>query len=130
MKHKLCNLKVKDFNISAYSQCFNELALLCPTMVPTDRKKVEAYIRGLYENIKGAVTSSKPASLNEDVRMAHTLMEQKVQARAERIAEGNKRKWEDTKGGNRNNMNNYRDNNLYHQQNNQRQGNERAMTTA
>nr|GEX23750.1 hypothetical protein [Tanacetum cinerariifolium] len=54
--------------------------------------KIEAYNRGLSKNIKGDVTSSKPISLNEAMRMAHTLMEQKVQAKAERVAKGNKRK--------------------------------------
>ncbi|GKC02559.1 putative reverse transcriptase domain-containing protein [Tanacetum coccineum] len=78
----------------AYTQSFHELALLCPEMVPTEHKKIDAYIRGLTENIKGTVISSKPASLNEAVRMAHALMEQKAQARTERNAEGNKRKWE------------------------------------
>nr|GEW02201.1 hypothetical protein [Tanacetum cinerariifolium] len=43
--------------------------------------KVDAYIRGLTDNIKGEVTSFKPADLNEAVRMAHKLMEQKLQAR-------------------------------------------------
>ncbi|GJV96895.1 hypothetical protein Tco_1548472, partial [Tanacetum coccineum] len=81
-------------NISAYTQRFNELVLLCPEMVPSEKKKVEAYLRGLPENIKGETTSSRPVVLNEAVRMAHTLMEQKLQAKAERIAESNKRKWE------------------------------------
>ncbi|GKE00465.1 hypothetical protein Tco_1388448, partial [Tanacetum coccineum] len=44
---------------------FNELALLCPRMVKTERVKVDAYIRGLTDNIKGEVTSSKAANLNE-----------------------------------------------------------------
>ncbi|GJZ04815.1 hypothetical protein Tco_0538090 [Tanacetum coccineum] len=39
--------------------------------------KVDAYIRGLSENIKGEVASSRPTNLNEAVRMAHKLMEQK-----------------------------------------------------
>ncbi|GKA68478.1 putative reverse transcriptase domain-containing protein [Tanacetum coccineum] len=92
---------------------------------------VEAYIRGLTDNIKGTVIGSKPTSLNEAVRMAHTLMEQKAQAQTERIAEGNKRKWESSQGGNNgNNRNNNRDNTRHNQQNNQRQGNARAMTTA
>ncbi|GJZ80525.1 putative reverse transcriptase domain-containing protein [Tanacetum coccineum] len=56
---------------------FNELALICPRMVELERVKVDAYIRGLTDNIKGEVTSSKPADLNETVRMAHKLMEQK-----------------------------------------------------
>ncbi|GJW61208.1 putative reverse transcriptase domain-containing protein [Tanacetum coccineum] len=94
MEHKLWNLKVKDFNISSYTQRFNELVLLCPTMVLTYQKKIEAYIRVLYENIKGDVTSFMPASLNEAVCMAHTLMEQKAQAKAERVVEGNEKKWE------------------------------------
>ncbi|GJT42789.1 putative reverse transcriptase domain-containing protein [Tanacetum coccineum] len=33
-----------------------------------------------------------PATLNEVVHMAHTLMEQKIQAKNERIAKGNKRR--------------------------------------
>ncbi|GJR28990.1 putative reverse transcriptase domain-containing protein [Tanacetum coccineum] len=44
---------------------FNELALMCPRMVEPKRVKVNAYIRGLTDNIKGEVTSSKPANLNE-----------------------------------------------------------------
>ncbi|GKF17933.1 hypothetical protein Tco_0062851 [Tanacetum coccineum] len=56
------------------------------------RVMVDAYIRGLTDNIKGEVTYSKPANLNEAVRMAHKLMEHKSQARDERILEGKKRK--------------------------------------
>nr|GEX28854.1 putative reverse transcriptase domain-containing protein [Tanacetum cinerariifolium] len=62
-------------------------------MVPTERKKVKAYIRGLSKNIKGEVTSSEPATLNKAVRMAHTLMERKVKEIAEREADNKKRKW-------------------------------------
>ncbi|GJY32891.1 putative reverse transcriptase domain-containing protein [Tanacetum coccineum] len=65
MEHELWNLKVKDFDISAYTQRFHELVQLCPEMVPTERKKIEAYIRGLTDNIKGTVIGSKPTSLNE-----------------------------------------------------------------
>ncbi|GJS11935.1 putative reverse transcriptase domain-containing protein [Tanacetum coccineum] len=131
MEHELWNLKVKEFDITAYTKRFHELVQLCPEMVPSERKKIEAYIRGLTDNIKGTVIGSKPISLNEAVRMAHALMEQKAQARIERITEGNKRKWESSQGGNNgNNRNNNRDNTRHNQQNNQRQGNARAMTTA
>ncbi|GKC15288.1 putative reverse transcriptase domain-containing protein, partial [Tanacetum coccineum] len=71
---------------------FNELTLMYSRMVKPERVKVNAYIRELTDNIKGGVTSSKPANLNEAVRMAHNLMEQKSHARDERILEGNKRK--------------------------------------
>ncbi|GKE38506.1 putative reverse transcriptase domain-containing protein, partial [Tanacetum coccineum] len=92
MEHELWNLKDKEYNIVAYTQRFNELALMCPRMVEPERVKVDAYIRGLTDNIKGEVTSSKLANLNEAVRMAHKLMDQKSQARDERILEGKKRK--------------------------------------
>ncbi|GJU07543.1 putative reverse transcriptase domain-containing protein [Tanacetum coccineum] len=94
MEHELWNLKVKEYNIVAYTQRFNELALMYPRMVKPERVKVDAYIQGLTDNIKGEVTSSKPANLNEAVHMAHKLMEQKSQARDERILEGKKRKLE------------------------------------
>nr|GEY43854.1 transposon Ty3-I Gag-Pol polyprotein [Tanacetum cinerariifolium] len=144
---------VKETNITSYTARFNELMILCHGMVPTEQKKVEAYIRGLLKNIKGEVTSSEPTTLNKAVRMAHTLMEQKVKAIAEREADNKKRKWENFQGdssscggnnnsnqnnnnypGNRNynsnrnnNQNQYRNTNRNHQ-NNQRQGNVRAMT--
>ncbi|GJU67404.1 putative reverse transcriptase domain-containing protein [Tanacetum coccineum] len=92
MEHALLNLKVKEYNIVAYTHRFNELALMCPRMVEPEIVKVDAYIRGLTDNIKGEVTSSKPANLNEAVHMAYKLMEQKSQARDERILEGKKQK--------------------------------------
>ncbi|GJW03277.1 putative reverse transcriptase domain-containing protein [Tanacetum coccineum] len=91
MEHELWNLKVKEYDVVAYTQRFNELALMCPRMVEPERVKVDAYIQGLTDNIKGEVTSSKPVNLNEAVRMAYKLMEQKSQARDERILEGKKR---------------------------------------
>nr|GFB38654.1 reverse transcriptase domain-containing protein [Tanacetum cinerariifolium] len=96
-------------------------------MVPTERKKVEAYIRRLSKNIKGEVTSSDPATLNKAVRMAHTLMEQKVKAIARREADNKKRKWENFQEGSSSggNNNSNRNNNNY---NNNQQGNARAMT--
>ncbi|GJT77474.1 putative reverse transcriptase domain-containing protein [Tanacetum coccineum] len=119
MEVELWNLRVKDSNISAYTQRFNELVLLCPEMVRAKRRKVKAITTWLLKNIKGETTSSRPVVLNES------------QARIERIAEGNKRKWESSQGGNNgNNRNNNRDNTRHNQQNNQRQGNARAMTTA
>nr|GEW68726.1 putative reverse transcriptase domain-containing protein [Tanacetum cinerariifolium] len=109
MEDELRSLKLRDTNIAAYTQRFNELVLLCPEAVPTEKKMVEAYIKGLPKNIKG-----------------------EIQAKAERIAEGNKRKWENSHGGNKNNNHrgNYQDNTRHHQYNNQRQGNTRALTNA
>nr|GEV52136.1 hypothetical protein [Tanacetum cinerariifolium] len=116
--------ELRDMNIAAYMKRFNKLDLLCPNDVPNEKKKVELYIKGLHKIIKGETTSSRPATLNEAVRMAHALMEQKIQAKNERIAEGIKRKWENSNQGNNNN------NNHHIQNNNRRQCNVRALTTA
>nr|GFB18502.1 hypothetical protein [Tanacetum cinerariifolium] len=87
MEGELWNLNVKEMDISFYTTRFNELVILCPGMVPTKQKKVEAYIHGLSKNIKGEVTSSEPATLNKAVPMTHTLMEHKVKAIAKREAD-------------------------------------------
>ncbi|GKD62689.1 putative reverse transcriptase domain-containing protein, partial [Tanacetum coccineum] len=94
LEYELWNLRVKEYNIVAYTKRFNELALMCPRMVKPESVKVDAYIRGLSKNIKGEVTSSRPTNLNEAMCMAHKLMEQNLPARDERIMEGKKRKWE------------------------------------
>ncbi|GJT43223.1 putative reverse transcriptase domain-containing protein [Tanacetum coccineum] len=96
-------------------------------MVEPKTMKINAYNRGLSENIKGEVTSLKPTNLSEAVRMAHKLMEKKLQAKKVRGMDGNKRKWENFQSGN-NNKSNYKDNSR-HQQNNQKQENARAMST-
>nr|GEZ66616.1 hypothetical protein [Tanacetum cinerariifolium] len=87
-------------------------------------------IRGLTNNIKSKVTSSKPVNLNEAVCMAYNLMEQKSQARDERILEGKKRKWENFQSRNSSGKDNHRDNSRQTLQNNQKQGNARSMVTA
>ncbi|GJW68542.1 putative reverse transcriptase domain-containing protein [Tanacetum coccineum] len=53
MEHELWNLKFKEYNIVSYTQRFNELALICPRMVEPESVKVDAYIQGLTNNIKG-----------------------------------------------------------------------------
>ncbi|GJW06465.1 hypothetical protein Tco_1568888 [Tanacetum coccineum] len=110
MEHELWNLKVKEYDVVAYTQRFNELALMCLRM--------------------GEVTSSKPADLNEVVRMVLKLMEQKSQARDARILEGKKRKWENLQSGSSSGKSNQRDNYRHTLQNSQKQGNARAMVTA
>ncbi|GJW98601.1 putative reverse transcriptase domain-containing protein [Tanacetum coccineum] len=96
-------------------------------MVEPERVKVDTYIRGLTDNIKGEVTSSNPADLNKAVCMAYKLMEQKSQARNDRILEGMKQKWESFQSGNSSGEGNQRDNSCQTLQNNQKKGSARAM---
>nr|GEX75916.1 hypothetical protein [Tanacetum cinerariifolium] len=80
----------------AYNNRFHELALMCPELVPTERKKIEKYVRGFPKRIKGNITSSKPTTLHDAINMARELVEQAVQGRATRIGESNKRKRQET----------------------------------
>nr|GEW10211.1 hypothetical protein [Tanacetum cinerariifolium] len=56
MEHKLWNLKVKEYDVVAYTQRFNELALMYPRMIEPERVKVDTYIQGLTDNNKGELT--------------------------------------------------------------------------
>ncbi|GKA49527.1 putative reverse transcriptase domain-containing protein [Tanacetum coccineum] len=115
MEQELWTLTLKGDDIEAYSNRFHELVLMCPELVSTESKKIEKYIRGFPERIKGNITSSKPATLHEAINMARELVEQSVQGRAARIGESNKRKWEDNQRNNNNNNHNY--NNNHHNNN-------------
>ncbi|GKC28682.1 putative reverse transcriptase domain-containing protein [Tanacetum coccineum] len=84
----------------------------------------------ILKDLISEVTSSKPTNLNEAVCMAHKLMEQKLQDRNERILKGNKQKWESFQSRNSSGKSNHKDNSRQPSQNNQKQGNTRAMTTA
>nr|GEX41166.1 putative reverse transcriptase domain-containing protein [Tanacetum cinerariifolium] len=106
---------------------------MCPELVPTERKKIEKYVRGFPTTI----TSSKPTTLHDAINMARELVEQAIQGRATRIGESNKRKWEDhqrnvnNKNPNNNNNNDNRNrNNNYNQQQNRRQETVRAYAAA
>nr|GEW67815.1 putative reverse transcriptase domain-containing protein [Tanacetum cinerariifolium] len=61
LEQELYNLKLKGTDIDGYTNRFHELALLCPRMVEPEQVKVEQYILGLLKNIRGDVTSSRPA---------------------------------------------------------------------
>ncbi|GJX84696.1 putative reverse transcriptase domain-containing protein [Tanacetum coccineum] len=90
MEQELWTLTLKGDDIEAYNNRFHELALMCHELVPTEKKKIERYVRGFPERIKGNITSSKPATLHDAINMARELVEQSVQGRAARIGESNK----------------------------------------
>ncbi|GJR41176.1 putative reverse transcriptase domain-containing protein [Tanacetum coccineum] len=137
MEQELWTLTLKGDDIEAYSNRFHELVLMCPELVPTKKKKIEKYVRGFPERIKGNITSSKPATLHDAINMARELVEQAVQGRATRIGESNKRKWEDHQRNTNNNNPNYNNNNNnrnrnnnHHQQQNTRQETAKAYAAA
>ncbi|GJX89757.1 putative reverse transcriptase domain-containing protein [Tanacetum coccineum] len=124
LEQELYNLKLKGTDIDGYTNRFHELALLCPRMVEPEQVKVEQYIRGLSKNIRGDVTSSRLAGIDEVVRMAYQLMGQIIQDQTDEVSEGEKRKGEGDRGGRGDNR---RD---YNRRQNQRRANVEAMTNA
>ncbi|GJS53600.1 reverse transcriptase domain-containing protein [Tanacetum coccineum] len=65
MEDEFYNLVVKGDDLKTYVRRFQELAVLCPNMVPNSKKLMEAFIGGLPQSIKGNVTASKPQTLEE-----------------------------------------------------------------
>ncbi|GJY23335.1 reverse transcriptase domain-containing protein [Tanacetum coccineum] len=60
MEDEFYHLTVKENDLKAYVRRFQELATLCPTMVPDSEKMMEVFIGGLPQSIEGNVTAFKP----------------------------------------------------------------------
>ncbi|GJT34988.1 reverse transcriptase domain-containing protein [Tanacetum coccineum] len=144
MEDEFYNLVMKGDDLKTYIRRFQELAVLCPNMVPNSEKLIEAFIGGLSQSIKGNVTASKPQTLEEATNIAHKLMDQIIKHDSVQETNNHKRKFEDKRNtiennnypkyrnnnnhsNNRNNdnyQNNHNDpnrNNDYHHQQNRRQ---------
>ncbi|GKB82248.1 reverse transcriptase domain-containing protein, partial [Tanacetum coccineum] len=93
METELWNLTVKGNDLTAYTQRFHELILLCTRMVPDEEDRVEMFIGGLPDNIQGNVIAANPARIQDAIRIANQLIDKKLQGYAARSAE-NKRRME------------------------------------
>ncbi|GJT38577.1 hypothetical protein Tco_0938442 [Tanacetum coccineum] len=132
MEDEFYNLVVKGNDLKTYIRRFQELAILCPNMVPNAEKLMEVFINGLPRSIEGNVTASKPQTLEEAINIAQRLMDQIIKHDSVQEANDRKRKLED-KGNiiNNNYQNNYNNNNRnndHHQQQNRKQETFRTYT--
>nr|GFA11195.1 hypothetical protein [Tanacetum cinerariifolium] len=89
------NWRVKGNDVTAYTQRFQELALMCTKFLADETEKVDKYISGLADNIHGNVMSTRPKTLDETIELANDLMDQKLCTYTERHNE-NKRKEDDS----------------------------------
>nr|GEV41216.1 reverse transcriptase domain-containing protein [Tanacetum cinerariifolium] len=87
---------------------FQELAVLCPNMVPNNKKLMEVFIGGLPKSIEGNVIASKPKTLEEAINIAQRLMDQVTKHNSIQGTNDHKRKFEDKRNISSNN--NYRNN--------------------
>ncbi|GJW22754.1 reverse transcriptase domain-containing protein [Tanacetum coccineum] len=74
MEDEFYHLTVKGNDLKTYMGRFQELATLCPTMVPDYEKMMEVFIGGFPRSIEGNVTASKPQTLKEAINIAQRLM--------------------------------------------------------
>ncbi|GKA52537.1 reverse transcriptase domain-containing protein [Tanacetum coccineum] len=100
METELWNLTVKNNDLAAYTQRFQELTLLCTRMVPGEEDRIERYNGGLPDNIQGNVMSAEPTRLQDAIRLANSLMDPKLKGYAISSAE-NKIKFESNQRDNR-----------------------------
>ncbi|GJZ85022.1 hypothetical protein Tco_0650361, partial [Tanacetum coccineum] len=105
-------------DLKTYARRFQELAVLCPNMVPNTEKLMEAFIGGLPRSIKGNVTASKPQTLEEAINIAQWLMDQVTKHDVEKGTNDHKRKFDDRRNNNTNYPNDHNNNNYQNNRNN------------
>ncbi|GJT29674.1 putative reverse transcriptase domain-containing protein [Tanacetum coccineum] len=81
---ELWNLKVKGNDVPAYTEHFQELTLICTKFVANETEKVDKYISGLPDKIYRNVKSARPKTLDETIKLANDLMDQKLRTYAAR----------------------------------------------
>ncbi|GKB42717.1 putative reverse transcriptase domain-containing protein, partial [Tanacetum coccineum] len=96
---ELWNLRVKENDIPAYTEHFQELTQICTKFVANETEKVDKYISGLPDNIYGNVKSARPKTLDETIKLANDLMDHKLRTYIKRQSD-NKRKANDSSKNN------------------------------
>nr|GEV08347.1 reverse transcriptase domain-containing protein [Tanacetum cinerariifolium] len=74
-----------------YQVKFHELTMLCTIMVPEEDDRIERYVGGLPDNIQGNVMSAEPTRLQDAIRLANNLMDQKLKGYAVKNAKNKRR---------------------------------------
>ncbi|GJS30690.1 reverse transcriptase domain-containing protein [Tanacetum coccineum] len=110
MEDEFYGLTVNGSDLKTYIRRFQELAVLCPNMVPNTEKLMEAFIGGLPQSIEGNVTASKAQTLEEATNIAHMLMDQIIKRNSVQETNDHKQKFDDRRNTNNNN---YPNNNNY-----------------
>ncbi|GKD70737.1 putative reverse transcriptase domain-containing protein [Tanacetum coccineum] len=64
--------------IKLMAERFQELTMMCTKMVPEEEDRVEKFIGGLPDNIQGNAIAAEPTRLQDVVRIANNLMDQKL----------------------------------------------------
>ncbi|GJV97538.1 hypothetical protein Tco_1549115 [Tanacetum coccineum] len=103
----MVELAKRTLDVVAYAMTWKELMklmmksyLVCSMMVPEEEDRVEKFIVGLPDNIQGNVIASEPTKLQDAIRIANNLMDQKLKGYVARNAD-NKRRFDNNLRDNR-----------------------------
>nr|GEV48818.1 hypothetical protein [Tanacetum cinerariifolium] len=91
IEFELWNLTMKNNSLAAYTQRFQELTMLCTRMVLEEEDRIERYVIDLPDNIQGNVMSIAPTRLPDGIRLADSLIDQKLKGYAVKNAENKRR---------------------------------------
>nr|GEU63631.1 putative reverse transcriptase domain-containing protein [Tanacetum cinerariifolium] len=91
IESELWNLTVKNNDLAVYTQRFQELTMLCTRMVPEEEDQIKRYVGGLPDNIQRNVMFAEPTRLQDAIRLANSLMDQKLKGYAVKNAKNKKR---------------------------------------
>nr|GEY92755.1 putative reverse transcriptase domain-containing protein [Tanacetum cinerariifolium] len=118
MEDEFYNLTVKGNDLKTYVRRLQELAVLCPNMVPNTEKLMEVFIEGLPQSIEGTITALNPQTLEEATNIAQRLMDQIIKHGSMQGTNDHKQKFDDRRNSNNNNYPNNRVNNYQNNHNN------------
>ncbi|GJS06926.1 putative reverse transcriptase domain-containing protein [Tanacetum coccineum] len=112
MEDEFYNLTVKGNDLKTYVRRFQELAVLCPSMVPNSEKLMEVLNQRVYQDVlKECLPLKKPQTLEEAITITQRLMDQVIKHNSVHGTNDHKRKFDDRRTFNNNNYKNNRNNN-------------------
>nr|GEZ91900.1 reverse transcriptase domain-containing protein [Tanacetum cinerariifolium] len=77
---------------AAFAMSWRELKkLMAEVMVHEEEDQIERYVGGLLDNIQGNVMSAEPTRLHDAIRLANSLMDQKLKGYAVKNAKNKRR---------------------------------------
>ena len=81
LEREFDDLKQDSGEHRAYTDRYEELSLLCPSMVTPLDKAIEKYIDGLPDSVQDIVTGSNPTTVRQAIELSATLTESQIRKR-------------------------------------------------
>ncbi|GJZ39747.1 putative reverse transcriptase domain-containing protein [Tanacetum coccineum] len=82
LETELLNYAMVGAGHAAYTDRFHELGRLVPHLVTPEGKKIERYVYGLAQQIRGMVAATEPKTIQKSVQIADTLTDEALRNRS------------------------------------------------